>query len=292
MNARNEDEGLLYELRLNKKSLENDAGTFEGFLSVYGIPDQQKDVVEPGAWSLARNPLPLLYRHDRNQLIGAIDELNETERGLFVKGHLNLAVERAREIYALMKEGLITGLSPGFRETKDSFVGDIRHIYKADLHEASLTPFPANMDAQISSFKEEDDVNNSSREGRDTKGMDSKEETPKEEPAKSEPKVDEVPKKEEKAEELPKEEEKPKEEIKQDEPKSEPKVEDPKEVAEDTPPKPDNSLVLNADDMREFERTSSEFIHSVKTLNELFDTRIKEYTEDGKTTPDDDKTTP
>jgi len=155
MNGKSKNDGLLYELRLNTKSLNDEAGTFEGYLSVYGKEDLQRDIVEPGAWKLARNPLPLLYRHDRDQLIGAIDELNETERGLFVKGHLNLAVERAREIYALMKEGLITGLSPGFNDIKDSFVGDIRHILSANLHEASLTPFPANTDAQLSSFKEE-----------------------------------------------------------------------------------------------------------------------------------------
>jgi phage prohead protease, HK97 family len=155
MKDESKNDSLLYELRLNTKSLNDEAGTFEGYLSVYGKEDLQKDVVEPGAWRIARSPLPLLYRHDRNQLIGAIDELNETERGLFVKGHLNLAVERAREIYALMKEGLITGLSPGYRETSDSFVGNIRHILSADLHEASLTPFPANTDAMLSSYKEE-----------------------------------------------------------------------------------------------------------------------------------------
>ena len=144
------------EYKLELKSLDAEAGTFEGYLSVYGNTDLQKEVVEPGAWHVAMNPLPLLYRHDRNQLIGAIDELLDDDKGLFIKGHLNLNVARAKEVYALMQEGLITGLSPGFQETKDSFVGDIRHIIAANMYEASLTPFPANPVAGVTHFKELD----------------------------------------------------------------------------------------------------------------------------------------
>src|SRR3712207_8731655 len=39
----------------------------------------------------------------------------EDVRGLRVRGQLNLAVERARELHALMKDGAVDGLSIGFR---------------------------------------------------------------------------------------------------------------------------------------------------------------------------------
>ena len=57
----------------------------------------------------------MLWQHDPAEPIGRWQALAEDARGLRVAGRLNLAVQRAREIDALMREGALDGLSIGFR---------------------------------------------------------------------------------------------------------------------------------------------------------------------------------
>jgi HK97 family phage prohead protease len=79
----------------------------------------------------------------------------EDHRGLKVKGRLNLAVSRAREILALMREGTIDGLSIGYRTERtmtDRKTG-IRRLFKLDLFEISIVTFPMLPQARISSVK-------------------------------------------------------------------------------------------------------------------------------------------
>jgi hypothetical protein len=77
------------------------------------------------------------------------------ERGLFVKGTLNLEVQAAREAYALMKQGAISGLSIGFRSLAESIDKEtgVTHLTRVKLYEVSIVTFPANTEATISSVK-------------------------------------------------------------------------------------------------------------------------------------------
>jgi len=95
-------------------------GIFEGYASLFGIADLGKDVVMPGAFadSLRKrgaSGVRLLWQHDPSEPIGRWLAIEEDRRGLAVRGKLNLAVERAREIHALMREKAVDGLSIGFR---------------------------------------------------------------------------------------------------------------------------------------------------------------------------------
>ncbi len=83
-------------------------GLFEGYASLFGIADLGKDVVMPGAFadSLARrgpSGIRMLWQHDAGQPIGRWLSIAEDPRGLKVRGRLNLAVERARDVHALIK---------------------------------------------------------------------------------------------------------------------------------------------------------------------------------------------
>lgn len=87
-----------------------ETGVFEGYASLFGVPDLAKDVVAPGAFSesLARRGaagVRLLWQHDPAEPLGRWLSVAEDSRGLHVRGRLNLAVERAREIHALLREG-------------------------------------------------------------------------------------------------------------------------------------------------------------------------------------------
>jgi hypothetical protein len=136
------------------------AGQFEGYASLFGLPDLGKDVVEPGAFarSLARRGpagIRLLWQHDPGQPIGRWLLLREDERGLFVRGRLSDEVARARETLALMREGAIDGLSIGFRTVRartDPRTG-YRRLHEIDLWEISIVTFPLLPEARVSAVK-------------------------------------------------------------------------------------------------------------------------------------------
>lgn len=135
-------------------------GTFEGYASLFRIPDLGKDIVEPGAFreSLAqRGPtgIRMLWQHDPAEPIGRWLSLHEDGRGLFVRGRLTLAVARAREIHALMRAGAIDGLSIGFRSEKartEPRTG-LRRLERVDLWEVSIVTFPMLPHARISAVQ-------------------------------------------------------------------------------------------------------------------------------------------
>ncbi len=141
------------------KSVDED-GTFEGYASVFDQVDQGKDVVEKGAFNQSLKArgiegVKLLWQHDPTQPIGQIISLYEDQRGLFVKGHLNLDVQRAREALHLMQEGVLDGLSIGFRTVRSRINAQtgFRHLLELDLWEVSLVTFPMQQEARISSFR-------------------------------------------------------------------------------------------------------------------------------------------
>jgi HK97 family phage prohead protease len=135
-------------------------GLFEGYASLFGVADLGRDVVEPGAFreSLARRGMrgiKLLWQHDPGEPIGRWLSLAEDARGLKVRGQLNLAVGRAREIHALMREGAIDGLSIGFRTERARTDGKsgLRRLAKIDLWEISVVTFPMLPGARVGAVK-------------------------------------------------------------------------------------------------------------------------------------------
>ena len=135
-------------------------GRFTGYASLFGIPDLGRDVVMPGAFaaSLARrgpDGIKLLWQHDPGEPIGRWLQLSEDSRGLRAVGQLNLAVGRAREIHALMRDGAIDGLSIGYRVVRsraDRRAG-LRRLAEIDLWEISVVTFPMLPQARIGDVK-------------------------------------------------------------------------------------------------------------------------------------------
>ena len=136
-------------------------GVFEGYASLFGEADIGKDVVMPGAFSetlrkRGATDVRLLWQHDPAQPIGRWILIEEDRRGLRVRGKLNLAVERAREIHALMREGAVDGLSIGFRveRARAERPTGLRRLEKLDLWEISVVTFPMLPDARVEAVKE------------------------------------------------------------------------------------------------------------------------------------------
>ncbi|MDR7039410.1 MULTISPECIES: HK97 family phage prohead protease [Methylobacterium] len=130
-------------------------GHFAGYASLFGVPDLGRDVVAAGAFAetlRARGPagVRMLWQHDPAEPIGRWIALAEDARGLRVEGRLNLAVQRAREIDALMREGAVDGLSIGFRTLRAApDRAGYRHLRSIDLWEISLVTFPLQPGARI-----------------------------------------------------------------------------------------------------------------------------------------------
>ena len=139
-------------------------GSIEGYASVFGGVDSYGDTIEPNAFDnvLKSGQKPLMfYQHDRWSLpIGVWEEMSVDEKGLKVKGRLNLELAEAREVYSALKFGSLNGMSIGFRmkdkdyEYDDEDICHIKNI--SELLEISIVNFPADKAAQIDSVKSEE----------------------------------------------------------------------------------------------------------------------------------------
>lgn len=144
------------------KAVEKD-GFFSGYGSVFGVVDSYREIVAPGAFtaSLAERAakgrkLPILWQHRGDQPLGAYDVAREDDTGLYLEGRLLVEdVTQAREAHALMRAGVLTGLSIGYYVTGESWneKDRIRTLTAVDLQETSLVTFPANDAARVESVK-------------------------------------------------------------------------------------------------------------------------------------------
>lgn len=146
-------------------------GTFEGYLSVFGVVDSYSDIVDKGAFKKTikenKGNFPLLWMHSSREPIGVF-KAHEDEKGLKIKGVLDLEVQRAREVHSMMKSKEIDGekvapivnaFSIGFTTIKSEFeeVGKnvFRHLKEVRLWEGSAITrnFQATPGALLTSVK-------------------------------------------------------------------------------------------------------------------------------------------
>lgn len=140
------------------KAVGGDNGEFEGYGSVFNVVDSYNEVVDKGAFveSLKNFGMPaLLWQHRSSEPCGVYTDCYEDEKGLRVKGQLNLETQVGREAYALLKQGALKGLSIGFR-TEDEWqdtANKVTHLRRVRLYEVSLVTFPANAAANVEAVK-------------------------------------------------------------------------------------------------------------------------------------------
>ena len=121
----------------------------EGYASLFWRRDLNDDVVARGAFadSLARRPAPrlkMLHQHDPKDPIGVWDQAQEDASGLYVRGRIIDATPQASFASAMVRAGMIDGLSIGFRKVKArrSEDGRLRILSAVELIEVSLVTFP------------------------------------------------------------------------------------------------------------------------------------------------------
>ena len=142
----------------------SDNGLIEGYASTFGgDADRHGEIVLAGAFSKAirghkatgATPV-MLWAHAQEQPVGKWNEMHEDERGLFMKGQVNLNTAGGRDAYSSVKAGDVGGLSIGFTvpEGGREYAGKgVFHLKEVELLEVSIVAIPANPLARITAFK-------------------------------------------------------------------------------------------------------------------------------------------
>lgn len=125
-------------------------------------PDRQGDIVpsyvwEKGIQQYLKNPIILAY-HEHDDPCGRMVEHKIDEKGLWIKARISAA----SEIFNLVKDGVLTAFSVGFR-VKDATYDSVTNLFvvtELELHEISVVSVPANQDTLFSlskSFETDED---------------------------------------------------------------------------------------------------------------------------------------
>ena len=145
------------------KAMDDETGEFEGYGSTFGgEPDSYGDVIVKGAYAdtlkahKAKGTMPkMFWQHDPREVIGKWLDAKEDSHGLLMRGKLNMAVQRGREAYALLKDRDIDGLSIGYSIKKyesDEETG-VWFLKELELFEVSVVSIGANENATVSAVK-------------------------------------------------------------------------------------------------------------------------------------------
>lgn len=143
---------------LSIKAVDDDARRIEGWAST-AAPDRAGDIVMPKGATYAL-PLPFLLDHDHKQVVGEVDKVEVTAKGIRFWAHIKRVAEQGEvqalcdKAWALVKNGLRRSVSIGFRpiEYERLSEGGLKFTSWEWL-ELSAVGVPANAEAQITSIK-------------------------------------------------------------------------------------------------------------------------------------------
>ena len=141
------------------KAVDEDARIITGMAST-PTPDRLQDVVEPMGAQF-KLPLALLWQHDSGQPIGHVTHAKVSKSGIEIVAKIakgvTAEIDRA---WALIKAGLVPGLSIGFKAIEHEFITETKGIQfiKWDWLELSAVTIPANSEATIATIKSIDAV--------------------------------------------------------------------------------------------------------------------------------------
>lgn len=129
-------------------------GTIEGLAVRFDVVDSYGTTFDRRAFTWDGRSLPLLWSHNPGEVVGSVRSISVEAEGLKVIGKLNLEVQRAREVRAMLIAGDISGLSIGFRRLKaENRTGGIKHITQAQLVEVSFVAVPSVPGSRVTSVR-------------------------------------------------------------------------------------------------------------------------------------------
>lgn len=135
-------------------------GRFVGYGAVFNNRDSGGDIILPGAFkdsliTRGATGVKMLWHHDPAEPIGKWTSIVEDSRGLKCEGRFLLSTKSGAEKYELAKEGVIDGLSIGYRAVNHKWdaTRNARLLIKVDLWEVSVVTFPMNELSRIEQVK-------------------------------------------------------------------------------------------------------------------------------------------
>ena len=145
----------------------NENGVIEGYFSTYDkTPDSYGDIIEPGAFTEtfkrrkeSGHPFPLCFNHDFSAIIGAVDSVEDTEKGPFISAHF-LDTQLAQDVRKRLLSGAIYQFSFAYdvlerrmpsKEEKDAGVENV--LTELEVFEISVVTVPANQNAVATEVK-------------------------------------------------------------------------------------------------------------------------------------------
>jgi HK97 family phage prohead protease len=148
-----------YEFKLSNLEKKSNKCNFSGYATLFDIVDCYNDVISPEAFNDIKNKkYVLLWQHNHSEPIGKINSITKDEKGLYVMGELCLGIQKANDVYHMLKEGIIDSLSIGYTAVDYEYVKHddgrmIRVIKSIKLWEISMVTFPAYEGAKITDVK-------------------------------------------------------------------------------------------------------------------------------------------
>ena len=135
-------------------------GLISGYIATWD-KDRGDDKFEKGAFTesiqdhMKRNNRPIRFKDNHNRTVGGfpISGVFEDDRGLFGTAEVNLDVQQGKELFALVKQGVISDFSIGFSAIDWEIKDGTRIIGKAIVWEGSAVDEPMNMAANIVDVK-------------------------------------------------------------------------------------------------------------------------------------------
>ena len=149
------------------KAKADDTGMIAGFFSTYDEePDSYGDIIRPGAFTEtikkrqeSGHPFPLCFNHDFSQVIGAVEKIEDTEKGPYIEAKF-LDTDLAQDVRKMLKSGAIYQFSFAYdvlgweepnEEQKKKGIWNI--LTKLEVFEISVVTVPANQNAVATEVK-------------------------------------------------------------------------------------------------------------------------------------------
>ena len=149
------------------KAKEDETGMIAGFFSTYDeSPDSYGDIIRPGAFTEtikkrkeSGHPFPLCFNHDFSQVIGAVEKIEDTEKGPYIEASF-LDTALAQDVRKMLKSGAIYQFSFAYdvlgweKPSKEQQEKGIMNVLtQLEVFEISVVTVPANQNAVATEVK-------------------------------------------------------------------------------------------------------------------------------------------
>jgi HK97 family phage prohead protease len=143
-------------------------GEFIAYASIFGNVDSYGDVVQPGAftktlqdWAAKGDVIPLVWAHstDPDYYLGHILEASEDDRGLRVKGRIDLETPKGKSVHRMVTDRSVNQLSFAYTVRDSEQRADHVALKALDLHEVTLCFRGANDQTEVVAVKVKQDNN-------------------------------------------------------------------------------------------------------------------------------------